>query len=136
MSTTSAEQVKWYAAHIVILFEYKDGRQGHYPCFENIVLISARSVSEAYQKAEEIGRWKEEIDDGLIWNDRPATYMFAGVRRLVEVAYAAGDLRDDPEQPPASGSEITYSLLDVKSKKDFDKLCRGETARVWFRDQT
>ena len=62
--------------------------------------------------------------------------MFAGVRRLVEVAYAAGDLRDDPEQPPASGSEITYSLLDVKSKKDFDKLCRGETAQVWFRDQT
>ncbi len=47
MNTPSGELVRWYAAHIVVPFKYKDGRQDHYPCFENIVLISARSVSEA-----------------------------------------------------------------------------------------
>jgi len=46
----------WYAAHIIQYARFKDGRQDTYPCYENIVLLEAASISAAQEEAVRIGR--------------------------------------------------------------------------------
>ncbi len=85
MSNTD-EASRWYAAHILLYSEFLDGIQDYYNVWENIYLISARSVDEAYSKADEIGQLEEKADkdSGHTCDDRPARWLFAGVRRLAE----------------------------------------------------
>jgi Domain of unknown function (DUF4288) len=40
--------MSWYAAHVVIVFKFKEGRQTRFPAWENIVLIQADNSEEAF----------------------------------------------------------------------------------------
>ncbi len=62
----------WYAAHIIQYARFKDGRQDTYPCYENIVLLDAASISSAQEEAARIGREHcgPGSAGGFLWEDR------------------------------------------------------------------
>jgi hypothetical protein len=54
----------WFAAHLLMYVEWKDGPQDGYPLWENIILIRAGSEEEAFAKAERRDREDEGDDEG------------------------------------------------------------------------
>lgn len=119
--------MKWYAAHIIMYTKFKDGNQDKFPVWENIVLITANSPKEAYQQAE-LQAKKEEGDsqNTYCYDDRPATWVFAGIRKLVD---CEGD-----NLILSSGVEISYSTLEVDNAVDLNRLVNGESVVVKYVD--
>lgn len=117
----------WYAAHIIMFAEFKDGVQDKYPVMENIVLIHAKTVDEAFAKAEKIGKEEEGDCDGTFkWEERPVRFVFGGVRKLIECV--------DKEQQPTDGTEVTYSFLEVADKESLDKLINDDPVQVLYEE--
>jgi hypothetical protein len=117
--------MKWYAAHIVLYVQFKSGQQKDFPVWENIVLLHARSEADAWRKAEQRGREDAGDDDGSFrWAGQPATWVFAGVRKLT--------LCDDPTSRPGDGSEITYSEMRFKSRDGVADFVAGRPVNVRF----
>src|SRR5207248_1660495 len=74
---------RWYAAHIVMYVEFKEGEQKSYPVWENIVLVEGESEEVAFRKAEMRGRDQAGDDGGTFrWGGRPASWVFGGLRKL------------------------------------------------------
>src|SRR5262245_16370125 len=87
--------MRWFTAHVIMSLRLKDEAQRQFPVWENIVLVWAKTEREAFAKAEAYGREEEGDDDGsLRWDGKPARWVFAGVRKLVECALL-GDRPDD-----------------------------------------
>jgi hypothetical protein len=119
--------VAWYAAHIVMSVKFRDGNQDSYPLWENIVLLEAPSDEEAKSKAVQQGRESEGDSNGSFrWNDRPATWVFAGVRKIIAC--------EDPSDRPGDGIEITYSEMVVDSQEALEKLVKGEPVVVRYEE--
>jgi hypothetical protein len=115
--------MNWYAAHIIMFFKYRQGRQRSFPVWENIVLVRARSADEAFAKAEQLGRDDEACEDeSLTWAGHPAKIVFAGVRKLVECV--------DPDQRPGNGTEVTYNEMHLPSEKAVYQLATGDRSNV------
>jgi hypothetical protein len=117
----------WYAAHLVLCVRFKSGAQDRYPVWENIVLVSAKSQEEAFDKADEIGRQSAGDDSTFKWGRRAARWEFMGVRKLVECALQ-GDSLD-------SGDEITYSELELDSLAAVRAFAEGGPVRAKFDEQ-
>lgn len=131
----------WYAAHVVILFEFRDGQQDYYPIEENILLIEAADDQAGWREAERRGELYALDDPSERWNERPVRRRFAGVRRLVEcVVGPVPDDEDRPELPyfgdpperPSHGLEVTYSFYRIESKEDFDLFVDDESADITY----
>ena len=118
----------WYAAHLILYVKLKDHAQGHYPIWENIVLLKGRTEAEAFAKAEARGK-EEEGDDGgsFRWAGKPARWVFAGVRKLTQC--------EDAEKRPSDGTEVSYSQLEVDSELAVQKLVRGQAVAVTYREE-
>jgi hypothetical protein len=118
----------WYAAHVVMALRLKDRIQDRYPVWENIFLVEAASESEAFEKAEELGR-AEEGDDGgsLRWDKKPATWIFAGVRKLTECVSA--------EDRPGNGTEVSFNELELDSEKAVEQFAAGRPVHAQYRDR-
>ncbi len=118
----------WYAAHLLFYMKLKHKRQRRFHAYENIVLISAKTVEEAFAKAEK--RAGEDAfmqpDDSLRYGGEPAEFVFAGIRKLT--------LCMDEDKRPTDGTEVTYIELDVASKADLEKLMRCEPVSVRIED--
>lgn len=115
----------WYAAHAIMYVKFKDGLQDKYPFWENIILIEAETDDEAFQKAEVRAREDEGDSQGTFTHGgRPASWVFAGIRRLVSCT--------DPLDQPADGTEITYLEMEVESEDCFTKLLKGEPVQVLY----
>src|SRR5262249_14552396 len=98
---TEEQTVSWYTAHIVMMVRFKEYPQEHFPIWENIVLLEANSDDGAFANAEERGREDEGDDDGTFrWGGKPATWVFAGVRKLT--------LCEDGRNRPEDGTELSY----------------------------
>ncbi len=118
----------WFAAHVIMAVKLKSGRQKRFPVWENVVLIEAGSEDEAFRKAEEIGRQGEGDDDGTFrWGGKPASWVFAGVRKLTECALAG--------QRPEDGSEITYNELELDSQESVESFAAGNAVPVRYNDR-
>jgi hypothetical protein len=118
----------WYAAHIVMTVHIKGKRQSRFPVWENIVLIKAKSEREAFLKAEENGHANEGDDDGTFrWDGQPATWLFAGIRKLA--------LCVDPRSRPNDGTEITFNEYLLDSKEAVEKYAAGDQVNLLCRDQ-
>ena len=118
----------WFAAHLIMYAKFKEQPQVHFPIWENIVLIHAGSEEEAFAKAEQRGRDDEGDDDGTFrWGGKPATWVFAGVRKLTAC--------QDPEERPRDGTEISYTEMQVGSEQAIRKLVKGEPVEVRFKEQ-
>jgi Domain of unknown function (DUF4288) len=91
----------WFAAHIVMYVEYKEGQQSTFPVWENSVLIEASSEEQAFTKAETRGREAAGDDGGTFrWGGKRASWVFGGVRKLT--------LCEDPDERPGDRSEVSY----------------------------
>lgn len=120
--------MSWYAAHVVMYARWKKGRQERFPVWENIVLVQADSEEEAFAKAESRGREEEGNDDGNFrWGGRPATWVFAGVRKLT--------LCEDADEQPIDGTEVSYIEMEVDSPAAIRKLVAGQPVGVRLRER-
>ena len=118
----------WYSAHIILYLELREGAQDHYLVWENIFLIGAGSNAESFEPAERLGRSADEDDDPTLTLDgKPARWVFAGVRKLVECV--------DPTERPGDGTEVTYNELIANSIEDVKKLAGGEDVRITYLDR-
>jgi len=118
----------WYAAHLILYVQLKDRAQRKYPIWENIVLIKARTDEEAFAKAEKRGKEAEGDDDGSFrWGDKPARWVFAGVRKVT--------LCEDPESRPNDGTEVSYTEMEVESEQAVRKLVAGQPVAVKYKDE-
>jgi hypothetical protein len=120
----------WFAASVIMVIRFQDGVQDKYPVWENVILIDASSVEEAYSKAEQYGREDESSpDESVTWEGRVAQLVFGGVRKLIEIRNASA-LRDQP----GDGAEITYSQFELDSDESLSKLIKGEEVSVLYRE--
>jgi hypothetical protein len=104
---TEKQVMRWYAAHIVMAVQLKNGKQIRFPVWENILLVAAATEDAAFAKAEAHGRAEEGDDGGTFrWGGKPARWVFAGVRKLTECV--------SPEERPGDGTEITFNELGVR----------------------
>ncbi len=118
----------WYAAHIVMTVQLKGKRQNRFPVWENIVLVKAKSEGEAFLKAEANGHANEGDDDETFrWDGQPATWIFAGIRKLA--------LCVDPRSRPKDGTEITFNEYLLDSKEAVEKYAGGDQVNLLCRDQ-
>jgi hypothetical protein len=117
----------WYAAHLILYVQFKNGRQRKFPVWENIILIKAKSEEEAFAKAEQRGKEDEGDDDTFKWEGKPARWVFAGVRKLT--------LCDDPERRPDDGTEVSYTEMEVDSEQAVAKLVGGQSVSVTYTDE-
>ena len=110
----------WYAAHIVMQMAMT-GRKD-VSAYENIVLVQAETVDEAYDKADEIGRSGEGDSNGTLeWDGTPARVVYRGTRRLVSISSPTG-----VEDNPIDGCEVTYLQLKLDSEDALDRFMEGE----------
>jgi hypothetical protein len=120
--------MSWFAAHLVMAVKLKEQSQKRYPAWENIVLIKADSEDEAFEKAERRGREEEGDDDGSFrWGGQPATWVFAGVRKLTTC--------QDAERRPGDGTEVSFLELEFSSQEALEQFVEGQPAAVRFREE-
>lgn len=122
----------WYAAHVIMAFRYREGKQGAIPVWENVFLVQASSPSEAQEVATAIGREEAGHDDpSTTWDGIPVRLTFAGVRKVVECSPppdpAAGEL--------GTGTEVTYTEFLVDSETALEQLVAGEAVTVTLQDE-
>lgn len=115
--------MNWYAAHLIMYFKHRQGRQRSFLVWENIVLVHAANSEEAYAKAERRGRDEEACDDETrTMAGRPTKMLFAGVRKVT--------LCVDSEERPADGTEVTYNEMRLPSEKAVLQLAAGKSTQV------
>jgi hypothetical protein len=126
--TKEEEQImKWYAASVVMYTKFKEGVQDKYPIWENVILIKAESDEEALEKAKKRGRADEGDSDGTyFYEDRAATMVFGGVRKVIKT--------QDSQNRPGDGTEITYSQMMVDNEEALRKLVGGEPITVLYEE--
>lgn len=118
----------WYAAHIIMNVEFKDGKQNILPIWENIILIEAKTEKLAYEIAVTRGKETEGDSSGTFrWEDRPANWVFKGIRKIISC--------ENETEQPQSGTEISYLEYNVSNLIDLEKLMLGdESINICFID--
>jgi hypothetical protein len=120
----------WYAAHIVMQVELYSEEQIKFPIWENIYLVEANTVDEAISKAEKIGLSHNGDSNGSFrWGDKPAHWVFRGVRKLIELQSSA-----DIENRPLDGCELTYNSLEFDDRESLIKFVNGESSMATIVD--
>jgi hypothetical protein len=117
----------WYSAHAIMAVRFKKGRRRRIPIWENIILVRAKDADEAWEKASVRAKEDEGDDEGtMIWNGKPASHVFIGLRVLVSVSHrgTSGRLR--------SGDELTYLEYDVADERSLRALVGGKTCDVRY----
>ena len=120
----------WYCAHAIFYFE--SDRQESYLIYENVYLIRSKDEESALLEAIKIAKDNEDLnEDGhLLLNEKPARYLFAGIRKIVEVETnyqtAKGSI--------VSGTEVTYSEMEVDSLDEVNRLANGDFVGVLYRE--
>lgn len=118
----------WYAAHIVIGIMPIKEPIGPILVHENVVLIEAASEADALGKAKQIGQTEAALQDGLTIGGAPAKRVFAGIRKIITVSNP--ETRDQDQDRPSDGTEITYSVYKVSNKQELNKLAEGSEVSV------
>jgi len=120
--------MSWYAAHIIMFVELREGSQKRFPVWENVVLIKAKNEDEAFEKAEHHGRAEEGDDGGSFrWGKIPARWVFAGVRKLTECDVRGDEMED--------GAEETYNEFELESRQDVMRLAEGKRVQAFVNDR-
>jgi Domain of unknown function (DUF4288) len=122
----------WFAAHVIEVVRLRDGPQSSYPFYENIVLIEADSSREAHEKAEALARFEDSLDRDVTWNDKPARHEYAGIRKIVSCQAPITYLGEG--DPLMTGTEVSYSSMEVESEEDLQKLIEGEPVTVYYEE--
>lgn len=124
----------WYAAHVVLYHELREGPQEEYPVMENVYLVHAVNEDEAFAKAERRGHSACVEDESLTVEGRPARLVFGGVRKLISCATPTESSGPSTAEAIEDGVEATYSFLRVSSRKELDDLIKGEPVQVLYEE--
>ncbi|MDT3466983.1 DUF4288 domain-containing protein [Stenotrophomonas maltophilia] len=119
----------WYCAHAVFFYQY-DG-QDSFLVHENVYLISAEDEEVAMFKAKSIAVEYQQVggDSSLEYNGKRAEYKFSGIRKLISVQVDSG-VADS--SAICSGVELTYSVMEVESILDVERIANGESVLVSY----
>ncbi|ADV64029.1 hypothetical protein Isop_3472 [Isosphaera pallida ATCC 43644] len=118
----------WYSAHLVMYSMFKDGIQDKFPLREDVVLIEADSVGEAFDRAKRRGKEREGDDQGThSYDGRASNWVFIGVRKLIECDLLVNDR-------PGDGSEVSYSMLEVRDRASVQRFAKGEPVEALYRE--
>lgn len=120
----------WYCAHAIFYYKYDD--QDSFLVHENVYLVDASNDVEALAMAEKLAAEHEDLnsDGHLEVNGEKAQYRFAGIRKLIEV-----ELDSETGQGRLHGGiEATYSVLEVDSIDEVERLAAGEMIEVLYRE--
>ena len=128
--------MKWYAAHIIMSVKLKVEPQQKYPVWENIVIVKAENIKEAWAKAIHFGKAEEGDSFGTFtWDKKPATWVFAGIRKLIECEPSVEQCcKESSNAILADGTEITYSQLEVENEEALQKLVKGDPVLVLYEE--
>ncbi|AQT61140.1 DUF4288 domain-containing protein [Cellvibrio sp. PSBB023] len=120
----------WYCAHAI--FYYKYANQESFLTHENVYLISAENEDAALLAAEKIAKENEDLnEDGHLYlNDIPAAYVFAGIRKLIEIETNS----DTAQGKIISGVEVTYSEMEVDTLEEVVDLADGKFVNILYRE--
>jgi len=114
----------WYGVHVVMAVRFKDGVQNEFPAWENVYLVEAGNPMLAEKKGRKIGEEFEGDSKGTFkWHGRPARWLFAGVRKSVEVSGRA-PLKNEP----GDGTEVSYSTLEFDGEQSLRDYASGRPA--------
>lgn len=121
-----------YCAHAIFYFKLLGREQDSFLVHENVYLIEAEDGDQASKAAIGIGKGNEDTsEDGhLELNEQKAAYLFAGIRKVIEV---------EPCPVPATaaglvGLELSYSEFEVDTLEQVHALARGEMVEVLYRE--
>lgn len=120
----------WFCAHAI--FYYRLDAQVSYLIHENVYLIEADDEQLAQVTAEKLGREADDLnEDGRIEvNGQPAQYVFAGIRKLIQVETSP----DTAKGLLRSGTEATYSVMEVDTLEEVESLAKGRVTSVLYRE--
>jgi hypothetical protein len=125
-SGSEEKSTSWYIAFAIIYAKCIEGEQDSFDCFQNILMIAATSVEEAREKAMRIAKEQESdeewTDGDLLWNGRPARWVFGDIRQLTVCDY----FDETPGGRPGDGAELSHLKLTVFGEKSLRKLSEGE----------
>jgi hypothetical protein len=119
--------MKLYSAHIILYVQLKSGRQRKFPVWENIVLFSAGSSDAAFAKAEAYGRREADEEESFTWGNKPARWVFAGVRKVTPCHVSASRNLD--------GVEVACNEFELNSVAAIAQLVAGEPVELLLSDQ-
>lgn len=124
----------WSSAHAVFYFKLHRQPQESFLVHENVYLIHAETSAEAMTKAEAVARANEDLalDGHLELNGMKASYLYAGIRKLIEVE-GPTNLAGLPAGV-LDGKEITYSVLEVDTLDEVMALAKGQMVEVLYRE--
>lgn len=125
--------MSWYAASLIFVFRVREGKQAHFPVWENVYLIEAQSDRDAWEKAEELGRTEQVDDESLTVDDQPASLHFSGVRKLVTIQNPFA--MNPNAAAPSDKSEITYSTFVLNSEEDLKRLVAGDRVGLVYEEE-
>src|SRR5881628_111579 len=104
----------WYAAHVVLMFEFQDGVQDSFRIWENVYLIDAQTVDDAFAAAKASAALAEEASEGLTEEERPVRLVFKGVRKMMKCEV-------DESGQIYSGGEATFQQMTFNSAAEIDQ---------------
>jgi Domain of unknown function (DUF4288) len=118
--------MSWFACHVVMSVRFKEGAQDSFPVWENIYLVEAADGDEAADKSKQIGLSLEGDSSGTFeWDERPARWVFAGVRKCMQLVHP---IRQENE--PTDGVELTYSELRFEDEENLKAFVEGDDAHA------
>lgn len=119
----------WYSAHIIELIQHRVRPRPPFFVHENVVLVRARTLKEAWRKAFIQGK-KYAIDDPtLTLNGKPAETVFVGIRGLCEISNFKPGL-DSSGDPPTHGTEVTYMSFLLPSRAALKRYVNDKETKL------
>ena len=114
----------WYAASVVLRLEFETGEQDEFPLREDVFLVRAATRASARMAAVKLARKAADSTRGsTIWRGRASTWVFAGVRQLIQY------FSNEPDSLK-SGTDVSFVewQVDALSLRAF---CSGKTVRAY-----
>ena len=124
----------WFAAHVIVYFQWTDGPQSRFNVYENVHLIEAADGTAARARAEVLGRREAGDDRGTLRETdnagvvHPTRRVFAGVRKVLTVAHE----REDEQL--GTDDEVTFSEFQVDDQQAIQRLASGEAVALTYTD--
>jgi len=94
-------------------------------------LAGADDAASATEIAKQLAKANEDTNEEgrLELNEKKAAYLFAGLRKLIEVEYPNSGQANE-----LSGLELNYSQFEVDTLEEVFSLARGEMVNVVYRE--
>lgn len=121
-----------FCAHAIFYFKLCNEKQDTFLIHENVYLIDAEDVDHATQAAIQIAKGNEDLsEDGhLELNEKKVSYVFAGLRKLIEIETSPGPVYASG----LVGLELTYSEFEVDTLDQVFSLAGGDMVEMLYRE--